>query len=322
MRNRSPRSLLSRDDLARIADACTTISNEVSDENGFVPIRNLLARFHASLKIRPLLVEGMLASTEYAGVDTHEVGRWSVLLDSDTYQVSEQEIKEESQERPLPSRLRNTVAHELVHSLAFRPSEFGIQLRRHAEDSENLSRLVQEIEKETERFSPLLLWSENALVRLLSDKKSSLTVEELAWSCRNMGISRYVMINRLGLIRPTDGRGFRYRNGLKNLAIGIGEWVDGNIAHFKGWPLFINFDRNIVPTFLLKLTNQDQLPAMWVIPDVTFAMCGGLENSVEFVTDAGLSALQAAEKMKVRVSIEHIDKKQRSKFLFVIHKIS
>lgn len=320
MRASSSRPLLNRDELSRIADACTAIGNEVADESGFVPIRNLLARFHANLLIRPLLVEGMLASTEHGSENNLDAGRWSVLLDSETYQISEMEVKAESQERPLPCRLRNTVAHELVHSLAFRPSEFGIRLRMQTNGKENQNALVQEIEKQTEQFSPLLLWSEKALAKLLSDKKHSLSVEDLTWAYRSMGISRYVMINRLRLIRPTNANGFRYRDGLKNLAIGIGEWVDGKSAFFKGWPLFFNFDRNIVPAFLLKLTNQDRLPAKAAIPDETFAMCGGSHNSVEFVTDAGSSAMPTVEKMKVRCSIEHVEKKPRSEFLFVIHK--
>lgn len=320
MRTSPSKSLLSRDELARIADACITIGNEVSDENGFVPVRNLLARFNANLLVRPLLVEGMLAFTEHGSVNNLNAGRWSVLLDSETYQISELDVQAESQKKVLPSRLRNTVAHELVHSLAFRPSEFGIQLRSQTCSKENQNALVQEIERETERFSPLLLWSDIALARLLSDKERSLSVEEFTWAYRSMGISRYVMINRLRLIRPTDSNGFRYRHGLKNLAIGIGEWIDGKTVVFKGWPLFLNFDRNIVPAFLLKLTNQDLLPAEEVISDMTFAMCGGPHNTVEFITNAGSSALPTAEKMKVQCSIEHVEKRPNSEFLFVIHK--
>lgn len=320
MRSRASKPLLCRDDLARIAGACIAIGNEVSDENGFVPVRNLLARFNANLLLRPLLVEGMLASTEQARADTPDAGRWSVLLDSETYPVTEQDIRAENQKRPLPSRLRNTVAHELVHSLAFRPSEFGIQLRTQTDYRASQSALVQEIERKTERFSPLLLLSDKALALLLSDKVRTLSVEDLTWMYRSMGISRYVMINRLQLIQPTDANGFRYRHGLRNLAVGIGEWVDRETAIFKGWPLFLNFDRNIMPAFLIKLTSQDLLRADAVISDRAFAMCGGSHDAVEFLTDAGSSALPESENMKVQCSIEHVERKPKSEFLFVIHK--
>lgn len=320
MRVSSLKSLLSRDELSRIGDACVAIGNEVSDEKGFVPIRNLLARFNASLLVRPLLVEGMLAFIEHSNVKNLKVGRWSVLLDSETYPISELEVEAENQGQALPSRLRNTVAHELVHSLAFRPSEFGIKLRSQTCTKKNQSALVQEIERETERFSPLLLWSEKSLARLLSDKDRALSLEDLTWTCRSMGISRYVMINRLRLIRPTDANGFRYHHGLKNLAVGIGEWITEKSAVFKSWPLFLNFDRNIVPAFLLRLAKQDHLSAEAIIPDNTFAMCGGSYNTVEFITNAGSSASPTTEKMKVRCSIEHVEKKPNSEFIFVIHK--
>jgi len=313
--------MLAPSELVRFAEVCTTIGNEVADENGFVPVRKLLARFHANLVIRPLLVEGMLASTERGSGNNVDASRWAVLLDSETYKISELEVKEESQERPLPSRLRNTIAHELVHSLAFRSSEFGIQLRRQNDSDEGQNALVREIERETERLSPLLLWSEKALGKLLSGRKQSLSVEELHEVCLSIGISRYLLISRLRLLRSNDPNGFLHRDGLKDIAIGMGEWVDGRNAALKGWPLFINFDRNVVPAFLFKLLDQDRLPAKTVFVDETFAMCGGPSNIVEFVSDAGSETVQNATKMKVECSVEQTSKRTGSEFLYVIRKL-
>lgn len=313
--------MLAPNELARFAEVCTLIGNEVADEHGFVPVRNLLTRFQASLLIRPLLVEGMLASKEHHSGTSFDATRWAVLLDSETYQVSELEIKEESQERPLPSRLRNTVAHELVHSLAFRPSEFGIRLREQNDSEERQIALVRAIERETEQLSPLLLWSDKALMKVLSGRKRSLSVEELHEICRTVGISRYVLISRLRLLRSTDPNGFLHRDGLKNIAIGIGEWVDGRNAVLRSWPVFINFDRNIVPAFLLKLIHQDRLPATTVFAHEAFAMCGGRNNNVEFITDAGVETVPNAMKMKVECSMEPGNKKTGSDFLYVIRKL-
>lgn len=312
--------MLPTNELEQFAEVCTSIGNEVADDEGFVPIRNLLTRFHTSLLIRPLLVEGMLASLEQKSGTDFNPSRWAVLLDSETYPIDETQVEKESREQPLPSRLRNTVAHELVHSLAFRPSEFGIQLRQQTKSEKSRSVLVQTIERETERLSPLLLWPEKALAKLLSNKNQALTIEDLKWVCRSMGISRYVLVNRLRLLRPTDANGFRYRDGLKDLAIGIGSWVDGGNAVLRSWPLFINFDRNIVPAFLHKLTHQDRTPAKTVFSDEGFAMCGGSLNTIEFVTDAGSSAVPNAKKMKVECTVEHTNKKTGSEFLYVLRK--
>jgi len=312
--------MLAPTELSRIAEVCKGIGNEVADEHGFVAVRNLLVRFHASLLIRPLLVEGMLASIEQFSEASFGASRWAVLVDSDTYKVTELEVNEESHERPLPSRLRNTVAHELVHSLAFRPSEFGIVLQKHCNSEEKQNALVREIERETEQLSPLLLWSDKALVRLLSGRKRSLSVEELHEVCRTIGISRYVLISRLRLLRSTDLNKFLHRDGLRDIAIGIGEWVDGRNAVLRSWPLFVNFDRNIMPAFFRKLAHQDRLPAKTIFSDETFAMCGGPSNVIEFVSDVGVETVPNVTKMKVECSVEQANKRTGSEFLYVIRK--
>src|SRR5690349_3975987 len=102
--------MLVASDVERIANLCTSISNEVADEAGFVAIPNLLARFGAQIVVRPLLVEGMIATVDVPNNDGRK--KWVVLIDSHSYDVSPREIAEETSRRPLPSRLRNTVAHE------------------------------------------------------------------------------------------------------------------------------------------------------------------------------------------------------------------
>lgn len=307
-------------ELAQFADACITIGDEVSDERGFVPVRSLLARFQASLIIRPLLVEGMLASIEQVDGNGFN-GRWAVLVDSETYNIDESDIVSESEERPLPSRLRNTIAHELVHSLAFRPSEFGVRLRNPIGNKESQTELVEAIERETEKLSPLLLWSEKAIVRLLRDKKSPLSLDELRNECRRRGISREVLINRLRLLGAKDDKALKYREGLSNLAIGMAEWIDDKSAVLRSWPLFFNFDRNHIPAFLLNFDHQDRLSAKAVFKDSAFAMCGGHQPTLEFVTDAGIASVPNAERMRVECSSEVGSRKPGSRFLYVVRKL-
>lgn len=310
--------MLPRTELARFAETCRAISNEVSDELGFVPVRSLLARFSARLLIRPLLVEGMLASVEDSA--SHGCGcRWAVLIDSETYRISESHVEQESYEKPLPGRLRNTIAHELVHSLAFRPGEFGIHLQ-HATNKTSPNDLVASIERETEMLSPLLLWSEKALAKLLGNKTEPLSLEELKGVRSNMGISRHVLINRLRLLGPADSKDFRRQIGLRNLAIGIAEWTEGGSAVFRKWPLFFNFDRNYVPAFLLKVAHQDRLPAKSVFFDEAFAMCGGPRSTFEFVTDAGGEAVPNARRFEVECTVENGNRKAGSEFLYVIRR--
>ena len=170
--------MLASSDLRWIVDACTAIGDQVADDSGFVSMRRLLARFEARLLIRPMLVEGMLAYIERTDEPATGGSQWAVLVDAETYGVNEQDVESESQNRPLPERLRNTIAHELVHTLALRPSEFGISLKLNYQKSNNSGDLVRAIESYTERLSPLLLWSERALKQLLLGKREPLSVEQ------------------------------------------------------------------------------------------------------------------------------------------------
>jgi hypothetical protein len=312
--------MLAPGDVERIADACTAIGNEVADANGFVRMRRLLDRFHAQLIVRPLLVEGMLASIPH---DEDQAGgkRWAVLVDEESYPISTDDINKESKEHPLPARLRNTIAHELLHSLAFRPSEFGVELKTKVNDDETLQALVQDFEKHTERLSPLLLWPENTLGQLLSGRQHSLSTLEIVHARRELGLSRYVLVTRLALLRPTDANRFLFGKGLSNLAIGLAEWGQGRIAALKGWPVFRNFDDNIVPAFLHKLVGQERVWADSFIPDRSFAMCGGDHNTTEFESPAGTPTSPNSGRLRLEVSIENRGRKPGRDFLFVVRRL-
>jgi hypothetical protein len=144
-------------DVTAFGQACMRIASEAADASGFVPLRNLLERFHAEIVVRPLLVEGMLATQP--GVQS----KWLVVVDSELYRVTKADFDAESSSQPLSSRLRFTVAHELVHSLAFRTSEFDIRLSTSINSEVSRSSVVDAIEGITDSLTPLLLLSESAL---------------------------------------------------------------------------------------------------------------------------------------------------------------
>jgi hypothetical protein len=311
--------MLAPGDLARIAELCAAIGNEVTDESGFVPVRELLKRFHADLLIRPLLVEGMLVSRQ----ENSRLGngnKWLVLVDSETYEATSRDVEEERVTRPLPDRLRNTIAHELVHSLAFRPAEFGVRLKTRTDTKESLRQLVKAIETETERLSPLLLWSDRALSKLVRGRKHPLSLFDFLHVIEDFGISRYVLVNRLRLLKPTDANGFLFTVAMRNLAVGMGTW-GARSAYIKGWPLFCNFEDGIIPTFLLRTTGRDLLAADTVLSDQTLAMLGGPNNVAELEVSAGTPTFPDAKKLKVKISVEEGLRKQGEHFLFTVNGI-
>ena len=309
--------------ITRLAATCNAIGNELADEAGFVSVRALLFRFQAELVIRPLLVEAMIANVEAAAPDATAKARWAVLVDSERYSVTADAIRDESHEHPLPMRFRTTIAHELAHSLAFRPSEFGIEPLLMPETKSSQQDLVAAVERETDRMAPLLLLPEKILRKLLSGKKTPFTAADLQSVCRHFGISRYVLINRLMLLlRRDEQSGLRESAALRNVGIGIGTWTRQGEAVLRKWPLYINFDNGIVPTPLLKLANQDRLPAKTLVRDDGFVLCGGRSEATELTWDAGLQGSKADEIMQVLFSVEATGNRPESDFLFVISKSS
>lgn len=310
-------------DLAGFARLCTAIGNEVATkEDGFVAIHRLVDRLGAKLLLRPLLVEGMVASIGRVDNEPQGAHQWAVLIDSETYRITSSELQSESFGNPLHPRFRNTVAHELVHLLAFRANEFGVRSQDITMLKGRRDAIVEEIERETEKLSPLLLWPEKAVVQLIADKKDQISVSDLVETSRALGISRQVLISRLNLIPPVDPFRLRQTQGLRNVAIGVAEWIDRRVASFRKWPLFVNFDRNIVPSFLLNLREQERLSASVVVPDSAFGMCGGWHDGASFECRAGVPEAVDAHSMQVQVAMEWVERAAGNAFFFVARKIA
>lgn len=304
--------------LAPLAATCNAIGGELADAVGFVSIRALLSRFQSELIRRPLLVEAMVAHLEDEAPAGKGNGRWAVLVDSDRYSVTDQAILDESYEHPLPARFRFTIAHELAHSLAFRPREFGIAPLFGGGTKNEQEEFVEAVERETDRMAPLLLLPDKTLRTLIAAQKVQWTAPALQTVCRRFGVSRYALVNRLLLLlRRDEISGLREATALRNLGIGIGNWTPQGEAVLRKWPLYINFDNGIVPVPLIRIANQDRVPAVSLIHDARFILCGGRLGATEQTWEAGLPGSKPDQHMRVQMSVESTAKRTNSDFLFV-----
>jgi hypothetical protein len=301
-----------------LAKICTQMGNLCADANGFVSVRSLLERFQTKLIARPLLVEAMIASMPSA---ESEGSRWAVLVDSERYPVSQLDIERESFSQTLPVRFRFTVAHELAHSVSFRPTEFGMQGQYAKGKGGSRREIVEAVEHETDRVAPLLLLPDESVRKCLAGRRP-LDARELKVLCDNFGVSRPALINRLALfLRPADPSYIREPEALENVGIGLGEWDSQGLARLRKWPLFVNFHNQIVPTLFTQLARQDYLTVDSFIDDKSFALCGGANSSVELTCAAGLPGLKADERMDVRITVETSSTRPGSRFLFALSKL-
>src|ERR1700733_5778080 len=175
----------------QLAHRCNHVASEISDQHGFVSVQKLIERFEAKLIIRPLLVEGMLASSETelnpAGGNNHQ---WTVIIDEETHRLTDEDLKSEKFGSPLSTHFRNTVARELAHSLAFRPTEFGVDFPKQFKTEKSKREFVEQIERETEKLSPLLLIPDSLLDKFFAANKLTIAIEELSDLRVSIGVSR------------------------------------------------------------------------------------------------------------------------------------
>jgi IrrE N-terminal-like domain len=300
--------MLPRAEIDRMAMACSDIGAAVADPDGFVPIRSLLRQFGAELVLRPLLVEAMLVSQR---------GRWIVLLDAERSGVTQSAIDAESSRSALPVRARNTVVHELVHALAFKRTDDAIVWRESLGGAQTNPDWVKAVERETEKLSPLLLIPDKQLELRLRPFDSALTLAQLKSLQRTFGVSREVLINRLCRLKDNDPFSLLARDALVDLAIGTGTVGEGGSADLLGWPIFLNFDRNVVPSGLMELQRRRRMPAAEVFPG---AMQVGEGRALPGLlsTAAGTGRIADIETMRVRIEVEQTQALSERRFLIVV----
>lgn len=311
-------TVLPRSQVETWAGACLALGNEVADADGFVSVRSLLHRFDADLVLRPLLVEAMLcASTDAAKDPRGDAARWLLLVDSEKYTFPHEALDGESSTAPLPARFRNTIAHELTHSLAYRAKEFGVKLTLPTtSDKKKSSAVVEEIEQHTEKLSPLLLVSQRAIAQRFPSTLEWLTPDALAEARRAWGVSRFVLIQRLNLMRALEDR-LAERRCFNNVAVGVGSWARDGSAVLNGWPLFAKFANNEAPAFIHALVRAKSMAASTLTGEPSFALNGGDVHALTMDVAAGTERSPEWSRLRIEFALESTERKAGGMFFFV-----
>ena len=309
---------LTQTQVGGLAAACLALGEEASDSQGFVSVRQLLHRFDAELIMRPLLVEAMLCEAVDTMLATNRSSRWRLLVDDEKYEVTPAQVEAESSTTPLPERFRNTVAHELTHSLAFRGKEFGVSLiLPKRSPGESPADLVADIERRTEQLSPLLLMPDSVVDKWFPSTLAHLSVEHLANARKGMAVSRHLLIQRLNLLAEYGNPLFVERQCFQNAAIGIGTWTHEGGAVLSGWPLFSKFQNNEPPAFVHMMRKAKSVGASTIVADPTFALNGGATRSLILPVSAGTAMKPDQRSLVVEISVERVRARVGATFLFL-----
>lgn len=287
---------------SQLLQTVSEISDRAADASGFVPLHALAREVQADVKFRPLLVEGVAAQPK------EKDGRWLILIDDETHRVTDDMFLREDAARPLGSRLRNTVAHELAHAL-------GPRFEAILTDRKSRSEQVNFLENETEQLSPALLIPLRALEALLNQRTNAFDLGELVAARDRWGVSSRVMVKRLELLNQQVESRFRHHPRLDNLVIGSGEWLSSTKVELH--PMPFRGIRGLLPEFVTLLRTHKKFSHGDHITDPEFYLNGGSSPTVRTKLWLGTGAQTRSEERMIEISVEVVPRKADSAFLWI-----
>jgi Zn-dependent peptidase ImmA (M78 family) len=304
--------------LRKLAKCCVGISGKAATDDGFVPIRKLSEAFNAEIECRPLLVEGMIAKPKDLLNADGSRSKWKILIDSEKLDINSEKIALESSASPLPERVRFTVAHELAHTLAFRSSEFGVELDVRKGGRQSNDEFVEALEAETNTLTPLLLVPDEALLKICVEESDGLSLPSIVRARERWGVSRNVFVSRLNLLAVIDESHLRSRNSLSGMIVGVGEWRNSESASLFSWPIHSNFGNVLVPEFITRLRNKGACALSEVAPLDSVVDKG--DGTLEFVGEfpVGTSMQPSSEEALVKFTFENVTRRAGQTFLYLI----
>jgi hypothetical protein len=300
--------------IREISRFCRDRANEIADDDGFVSVAKLAESLRSQIIARPLLVEAMLASREESTSIEPNSARWIILLNSQKFSVNEWELIREDSNNPLSGRIRNTIAHELVHLLI-------LQREKNHKPSKTTKKMIEALERDVVKLSPLLLVSGKSLNGLFSNEKASLSISDLVHFCKKYGVSRQAFLNRINHLKVLDEGHVLDRSCLQNIAFGLGEWINDGQPRLLRQALFVQFDRNIYPSFLHSLAKNDPPTIRDIFTDERFYLNHGDALMTSAEIDAGTERSQFIEKMRVMLTVERVSKHDEKQFFFLLQLI-
>jgi hypothetical protein len=300
--------------------SCMQIANEEALDSGFVPVRKLAARLNAQVVFRPLLVEAMIAANTAPTDGEYD---WKVLLDVNRFGADSEIFELEDDKSHMSYRSRNTIAHELLHTFAFKKEGGKFVPKLFEWKEQRGSKTVNFLEDEAEKLSSLLLIPEASLLKFLAPERELVGIRDLVFAYHKYGVSRQVFINRFKQLCMDDAeKVLTRRRCLRGVAIGMGEWTSESSYSLKTWPVFQNFENRYQPDFILEAKSlRSNSIDMSQDFGADFYLCGGNADEVVFTAHEGTARFPETNRCEFRLSVEKVARRPYQKFLFILHRL-
>lgn len=214
---------------------------------------------------------------------------WLLLLDSETYAITLDQIKRERARNALPSRFRLTIAHELGHTLSFelKGGKLGVSTKS---NNTSLKKRIDILESETDNLAPYLLIPERSIEEFFSDRDAPPSIKDFIEFRDLNGVSSTTLAERLMLMNKTPISEALNSRGCQNFALGVGIEAEGR-AVFEPSIIFHNFSDKVLPRMIIELIgNKDSQCYRYHFKGAKFSMTENIRISEKWKIQFGNSS--------------------------------
>lgn len=295
---------------------CIRLANEEASPSGFVPVRRLVERLNAEVAFRSLLVEAMITVNSSPSEGCAD---WKILLDIDRFKRDSEIYPVESDDCKMSNRCRNTIAHELLHTFAFKKESNQFIPRLYEWQHQSGTKTVNYLEKEAENLSSLLLIPNESLLDFFQSNRKILDFNRFVDQYRGYGVSREIFINRMKFLRNHAFDHLPDCDCLKNVVIGMGQWSPSVEPELKTWPIFSNFEKNFQPQFLLESKRRREGSILIPASGTDFNQNIRDNLSASFEGFIGTEKFPETLHCEFKVNVEDVERRPFNKFLFILN---
>lgn len=301
---------------SEIVKKCISTSQKVASDNGFVCVHKLAEELDAEVIFSPILVEAVIAKKS----DLNNEGPlWKIVVNEEDLGDEPDMFKKETYENPLSVRLRNTIAHELVHTFQFNVRDDKLVLGKVSDSVSRSDAVLRRIEREAHRLTSFLLLPRFHFHRMIRQLPKYCGVDDLVRIREHFAVSRYIFVQALQNLRMVDDENILYADSLKDVMVGVGFFGDDGVPRFQQWPTFRNFMDNSSPDFVFKNDNAK----FFLIPGISEGsmMDSKFENGAKIRTYEGSKVVPRYRKVDYILTTEAVSVSPGSRFLFMLTRI-
>ena len=301
-----------------IVEKCYKAARMAMDADGYVAMPKLVGLLDAEVVFRPLLVEAIIAKKN----DLNKPGpHWKILLNEDTFSQDKEIYPSENGSNRLSVRIRNTIAHELIHTFQFKVEDSCITLGEVSRSVSRSDAIIRRVEKEAHELTSLLLLPLEVLKQELTAITEVSAIRSYLKVYEKFGVSRAIFIQALNNLRKDTGSKILEHTALSDVMFGIGSWDNSQEPYFEQWPTFENFSGNSLPDFTFDEASSSQ--SRFTIPQLTkeSVLNGGKLSNFQFTTYEGSRNTPRYRNIEYVLSVEERKAGLGVPFLFMLRRV-